>query len=82
MSKVVVRGYYFLTLTCMLCRVDTDQTMEEPLLEVIFSKPMLGDLKKLESSQVQPLNNKEEKLPDSDQDDRGELLSLLECSSD
>ena len=82
MSKVVVRGYYFLTVTCMLCRVDTDQTMEEPLLEVIFSKPMLGDLKKLESSQIQPLNNKEEKLPDSDQDDRGELLSLLECSSD
>ena len=52
--------------------------MEEPLLEVIFSPPMLRDLKKLEASQgageteVQPIN-KAEKLPDSDQDDRGEL---------
>merc|ERR1712150_14853 len=55
---------------------ETDQTMEEPLLQVIFSQPMLRDLKKLETSQVagitqiQPLN-KAEKLPDSDQDDRG-----------
>ena len=55
--------------------------MEEPLLEVIFSQTMLGDLQKLESSQIQPVN-KEEKLPDSDPDERGELLSLLESWSD
>lgn len=63
----------------MLCRdTDTDQTEEEPLLEVIFSQPMLRDLKKLETisqvtgiTQIQPVT-KAEKLPDSDQDDRGE----------
>ena len=61
-------------------RFDTDQTKEEPLLQVIFSQPMLQDLKKLESSQssqmsgITPLSKAEtvEKLPDSDQDDRGE----------
>ena len=65
---------------CLLCRFDTDQTKEEPLLQVIFSQPMLQDLKKLESSQssqmsgITPLSKAEtvEKLPDSDQDDRGE----------
>jgi len=58
--------------------LDTDQTLEEPLLQVIFSPPMLRDLKKLESSQVsgitqiQPSDKPDtaEKLPDSE-DDRG-----------
>ena len=80
-------GYHYLPIViCILRRDDTDQTKEEPLLEVIFSQPMLRDLKKLEASQessqvsgvteIQPVN-KAEKLPDSDQDDRGELFSML-----
>merc|ERR1711997_1266479 len=56
-------------------KLDTDQPMEEPLLQVIFSPPMLRDLKKLESSPVsgitpiQPLTKAD--TGDSDQDDRG-----------
>ena len=72
-------GFYFPLVICILCRLDTDQTLEEPLLQVIFSPPMLRDLKKLESSQVsgitqiQPSDKPDtaEKLPDSE-DDRGE----------